>query len=293
MSNIVCFGEVLWDVFPTHQKIGGAPLNVALRLKSFGNKVAVISSVGKDSDGEKLLDFIKENNVNCDEIQLSNKYKTSHVKVVLDDKGSASYTIEQPCAWDFIKLTESSKYLVKASDAFIYGSLVARTEVSRITLIELLKYSKFKVLDVNLRSPHYEISFLKELMLKSDFIKFNDEEIIEFCEYYDFKSDSLEAQIKFVTKATNTNTICVTLGNEGAILYLDELFYRSFGYKVIAKDTVGAGDSFLATLIDGLLNNNDPLDTINKACAIGGLVASKDGANPIIHLAEVQSIMSL
>ena len=34
MSKIVCFGEVLWDVFPTHKKIGGAPLNVAIRLKS-------------------------------------------------------------------------------------------------------------------------------------------------------------------------------------------------------------------------------------------------------------------
>ncbi len=33
----VCFGEVLWDVFPDHKKIGGAPLNVALRLNSFGN----------------------------------------------------------------------------------------------------------------------------------------------------------------------------------------------------------------------------------------------------------------
>ncbi len=33
MARIVCFGEVLWDVFPTHKKIGGAPLNVASRLQ--------------------------------------------------------------------------------------------------------------------------------------------------------------------------------------------------------------------------------------------------------------------
>ena len=32
MAKITCFGEVLWDVFKTHEKIGGAPLNVALRL---------------------------------------------------------------------------------------------------------------------------------------------------------------------------------------------------------------------------------------------------------------------
>ena len=35
MPTVTCFGEILWDVFPSHKKIGGAPLNVALRLKSF------------------------------------------------------------------------------------------------------------------------------------------------------------------------------------------------------------------------------------------------------------------
>jgi fructokinase len=44
MSKVVCFGEVLWDVFPTHKTIGGAPLNVALRLHSLNNEVAIISS---------------------------------------------------------------------------------------------------------------------------------------------------------------------------------------------------------------------------------------------------------
>jgi fructokinase len=49
MVKIICFGEVLWDVFPTHKTIGGAPLNVALRLKSFGNDVLMISSIGNDT----------------------------------------------------------------------------------------------------------------------------------------------------------------------------------------------------------------------------------------------------
>ncbi|BAO76107.1 carbohydrate kinase family protein [Winogradskyella sp. PG-2] len=290
MKKIVCFGEILWDVFPAHKKIGGAPLNVALRLKSFGNEVVVISSVGQDSDGKKLLDFIKESNVNCDEIQVNKEYKTSHVKVMLDNKGSASYTIEKPCAWDYIKLTESSKRLVEESDAFIFGSLVTRIDFSRATLLELLEFSKFKVLDVNLRAPHYDIDFLKELMEKSDFIKFNDEELLEFCEYFNFKSDCIEEQIKFLSKVTNTSQICVTLGSEGAILFINNSFYRSLGYKVIVKDTVGSGDSFLATLIDGLLSNNQHQDSINLACIIGALVASKNGANPIIEINEIQSI---
>ena len=55
MSKIVCFGEVLWDIFLTHKKIGGAPLNVALRLQTFENEVALISCLGDDKLGNELL----------------------------------------------------------------------------------------------------------------------------------------------------------------------------------------------------------------------------------------------
>ena len=49
--KIVCFGETLWDIFPNGKRIGGAPLNVALRLHSLGNKVNIISRIGNDQDG--------------------------------------------------------------------------------------------------------------------------------------------------------------------------------------------------------------------------------------------------
>ena len=57
------------------------------------------------------------------------------------------------------------------------------------------------------------------------------------------------------------------------------------------KDTVGAGDSFLATLIYQLLNNASAHTALNNACAIGAIVASKEGANPIINNKEIQEIM--
>lgn len=55
MSRLVCFGKVLWDVFPTHRKIGGAPLNVANRLQLLGNEATMISAIGEGENGEKLL----------------------------------------------------------------------------------------------------------------------------------------------------------------------------------------------------------------------------------------------
>jgi fructokinase len=139
MANITCFGEVLWDVFPTHKKIGGAPLNVALRLQSLENKVAIITRIGEDSEGKEIKDFIEKRGVQTENIQIDTELKTGEVAVILDSKGTASYTINFPRAWDEIELTENAIEITKKSDAFIFGSLVARNEVSRNTLYQLLK----------------------------------------------------------------------------------------------------------------------------------------------------------
>ena len=84
MKNIVCFGEVLWDVFPDHKKIGGAPLNVGIRLQSLDNKVAIISSIGEDKKGKKIVRFIKKQGVAVNDIQVEGRLKTGKVMVTLN-----------------------------------------------------------------------------------------------------------------------------------------------------------------------------------------------------------------
>ena len=69
-TKIACFGEVLFDVFPTHRKIGGAPLNVGLRMASLGIDTQIISRIGQDEIGNELLDFVSQNGVSTDSIQI-------------------------------------------------------------------------------------------------------------------------------------------------------------------------------------------------------------------------------
>ena len=291
MSNIVCFGEVLWDVFPTYKKIGGAPLNVALRLDSFDNNLTMISSVGNDDNGNALLAYLDNIGFDNSHIQINKNFKTSEVIVSLDEEGSASYSIEFPCAWDYIVVNDAVLDAVKSADAFIFGSLITRHNVSYNTLLSLLNVAAFKIFDVNLRPPHYKINVLLELMQKANFIKFNDDELFEICRKLDFTSDNLEKNIEFISKKTNTDTICVTKGGKGAVIYKGKTFYNNPGYKVNVLDTVGAGDSFLASLINKLLKKETPQNAIDFACAVGALVASKDGANPIISSMDIESIM--
>lgn len=291
MKNIVCFGEVLWDVFPKHKKIGGAPLNVAIRLQSLGNKVSMISSVGEDTDGSEIVMFVNEHHVDIENIQVDTVLKTGSVAVTLDDEGSASYEIESPRAWDNIKLTEDAKNVTKLSDAFIYGSLASRESMTRNTLYQLLKIAKYKIFDVNLRKPHYSVAVLDCLMKQADFIKFNDDEILEIVNFYNPNISTIEDCMLYISKQTQTKSICVTKGRKGAVLYYHGEFYHNHGYKVTVVDTVGAGDSFLASLVNQLLNNTAPQKAIDFACAVGAVVASSEGANPKIEASTIEALM--
>lgn len=290
MSVFTCFGEVLWDVFPDHKKIGGAPLNVALRLKSFGNNVSIISAIGKDKLGIQLINYLKENKLNASNIQLKDNHQTGQVNVTLDQKGSASYEIKSSTAWDNIEVNKQNLERVKQSDVFIYGSLVCRNEVSKNTLFKLLEVAKFKVFDVNLRPPFFSFELLFDLMHSADFIKFNDEELEIILNKLNKNYTSIEDKMTYISNTFNATHVCVTRGDKGAILLANSNFYESLGFKVNVVDTVGAGDSFLATLLDKIINDKASNEAIDYACAVGAIVAASKGANPIILDENVTSL---
>lgn len=289
--QIVCFGEVLWDEFPDKKIIGGAPLNVALRLNSLGNKVKIISSVGNDSDGQLLLDYLKSHRLNSNGIQIDQQLPTGNVKVHLDENNTATYTISEPVAWDQILTLANDEISVSNADAFVFGSLASRNQQSKNTLSTLIKKANFKVFDANLRPPFYDLEFVTALMHKADMIKLNDEELEEIISYLNLGSSSIENEIKSLANFTSTAHICVTLGSKGALLYSDNKIYSNKGYSVIVKDTVGAGDSFLAFLIHQLLNEVPPQKALNQSCGMGALVASKNGANAIVNQEEIDELL--
>jgi fructokinase len=290
-KNVVCFGEVLWDVLPTEKIAGGAPMNVSIRLQSLGINAKMISKIGNDELGKELLNIIKEKNVDTSLIQTDFTHSTGEVLVKLDAKGSATYTIVYPSAWDSILITKENIDAVREADAFVFGSLASRNTISRNTLLTLLKEAKYKIFDINIRSPFYSIEFLKELMDLSDFVKLNDDELLKVAQALGSKTDTIEDNILFLSKLTNTKTICITKGKDGAILYTENQFYRNKGFAVTVADTIGAGDSFLAALLSEILHTNDYQKAVEFACAVGALVASCNGANPVITNKEIESML--
>ncbi len=284
----VSYGEILWDVFPDGKKLGGAPLNLCLRLKSLGVSVQMISRLGTDALAEETRAQLDLLNLPQNLIQEDDSLETGQVLVTLDDSGSATYEIKEPVAWDAIAISNENQKAVAHADLFIFGSLAARCETSHATLKELLPQSKYAVFDVNLRAPHYKMEYLVQFMKQAQMVKMNDEELEILVSHFGITSTTMEDQLARLSKETDTPLICVTLGKAGAVLYKDGNLHSHPGYPTNVVDTVGAGDSFLGGLLYQLFKEeSEPEYALGFACALGAMVAGKKGANPKITKDEI------
>ncbi len=286
-KEIVGFGEMLWDMLPAGKMPGGAPMNVAIHLKNFGNNVNLISKVGNDDMGIELLEFVESCGLPTHFIQKSETHLTGIVKVNLDNKNSVTYKIVEPVAWDYIELTEDALEIASKADCLIFGSLAARSAVTFNSLKELLNVSKYRVFDINLRKPFFEKSNIRFLLENTDLLKLNEDELEIVTGWFD-KTGTQQDKIEGISELFGIKTICVTLGERGAVLYHNNQFFFSEGFPVEVKDTIGSGDSFLASFISNFLRNEPIQDALTKACATGAMVAQQDGATPKVNEQDVQ-----
>jgi fructokinase len=278
-TQILCFGEILWDNLPSGPVPGGAPMNVALHLSRFGISSSVASSIGKDKKGTDLVAFLNQSGLRTDLIQVHESLPTSEVLVFLDEHNTASYEICEPVAWDGIKLTHELSNEAKASSAIVFGSLASRNSTTRNTLIKLLENDILKIMDVNLRPPYDTEANVKPLLEKSDIVKLNDEELMKITAWYNL-SGTLEERIMAFGKLLNLETLIVTMGKNGAfVLHKNELYHHN-GFKVATEDSVGAGDAFLAGFLAAFFDGKDLNTALTEASAIGAFVASQPGATP-------------
>jgi fructokinase len=150
-----------------------------------------------------------------------------------------------------------------------------------------------KIYDVNLRPPFDDAETIRYLATKSDLIKLNDEEL-EVVTHGVYPAMSLEKAAREYAAQVGCKRLCVTAGARGAGLLDVGKWYWVDGRSVVVKDTVGAGDSFLAALIHGLVGpTSRPPDAIlTRACRLGEFVASSDGATPHYTVAPDGTVYS-
>lgn len=277
-------------MLPSGKMPGGAPLNVGIHLKNFGHRVSMISRVGTDDLGYGLLDYISECGLETTYIQQGLTHLTGVVKVNLDDASNVSYKIVHPVAWDYIMPDPKATEAVKEADVFVFGSLAARSEQTFSTLKGLLPHAKLRVLDINLRPPWYSGDTLAYLLTHTDVLKMNHHELDEIAGLF-FDRGTPAQNLETIAQAFELQMVCITLGENGALLYHKGSIYKSEGYRVQIRDTIGSGDSFLASLISDILEDVPLQEAIERACAVGALVAMHHGATPGVTASQIDALM--
>jgi fructokinase len=290
--RVICFGEVLWDILPSGAVPGGAPMNVAYHLHKLGKNPALIARIGSDEKGQQLVEIFKAHGVCTDFFQIDDEHQTGKVFAEPNEINEVVYDIVKPVAWDFIAWHDEYAGLVADADYFVFGSLAARSHESKQTLLKLLEAAKIKVLDINLRSPHYDQRIVEELLRKTDFLKLNLSELELICNWYsnNISNRRIADQVAIIADKFHIRNIVVTMGGDGAFMYLDGNTYTHRGISVKVNDTVGSGDAFLAGLLSRVMEGDDPSQALNFANAMGAFIATQTGACPDYELADVDRL---
>jgi fructokinase len=288
--SVVCYGEILWDVLPDDTVPGGAPMNVAYHLNKLGIPPALITRVGLDNEGKKLILLMEKNGISTDFFQMDFERNTGKVIAVTDGKEDVVYDILKPVAWDYISWDDHFASLVSQAAYFVYGSLSARSEESRDTLFCLLEAAKYKVLDINLRSPHYSRKILEKLLNEANLLKINLAELELVTGWFSgYKTE--RDRIRIMQDKFQLADIVLTRGSNGSVLYTGGQFYEHPGFTIRLADTIGSGDAFLAGLISQLSRGAEAPGALEFASALGALIASYTGPCPQYNTEEIQGLI--
>ncbi len=291
---ILCYGEVLWDSLPHGLFPGGAPINVAYHLKQLGWRSIPVTAVGADFLGHELVRRLERWGLETAYVAVLSNKATGAVQVQLGPHGIPTYTILEDVAWDWLEMKPALLELAPRCAAIIYGTLAQRCEHNRQQLARLRKHAKGSrfIYDVNLRPPFDSPDLVWELARETDLIKLNHEELIRLLdERYD--SAQLEEAARAFATRTGCPSVCVTAGPRGAGWLTGGAWHWEESRPVTVKDTIGAGDSFLAALVDGWLENAlAAAEVLSRACRLAEYVASCDGATPAYRVTSEGRVMS-
>ena len=273
-------GEVLFDVYASGPRLGGAPANFAFHCAQNGLKAAVISSVGDDELGEKAREQLSLRFLPA--LLLPNEHQTGFVKVDIHRKGVPSYTFAEDTAYDHIPLTESAMEMVRSLDLICFGTLAQRGEVSRraiMALLDAMPKRSLRVFDVNLRSDYYSREVIEDSLRRTDILKCNEDELPVLCRMEGLRGNDPDKFNRFLRKMGIFCFIYTEGARQSSVWLNDE---KSVFPPVPVKvtDTVGAGDAFTATLVSQLMLGRSLRSAHRTAVFVASHVCTQKGAMP-------------
>lgn len=292
MSIWVC-GEVLIDLLPGNPErlvvVGGGPANTAKALARLGHDVEFIDGISTDAYGKSVRAELLRDGVGLD-LALTSDLPTCTATVSLSHDGSASYEFlikdTATFAFDNSWLPDPEKY---KPEVLQIGTLVTIIEPSASVLYDwAVKVSEFApiVFDPNIRTS-----------VVTDFIKYRDEveKWIKISSVVKFSEDDIAALypnedpigIAKVCLEKGVQLVVITRGANGLVGVTIDGVVEVPGIKVAVVDTVGAGDTVGAIIVEaviqiGILNlsGSKLREVLHRAAVAAAITCSRAGAQP-------------
>ncbi len=276
-QQVVVFGEVLFDCFPTgEQVLGGAPFNVAWHLEALGAHPCFVSAIGKDELGQQILAAMNDWGMRTDGVQVDSEHATGMVEVQISD-GQPSYHISENVAYDHIR----SALLPESCDDFIlyHGTLALRHQQSRCAFDDLTDRKGCALfVDVNLRAPWWNRNDVLRVIAGARWAKMNADELAVL----GFDNPDTDVAMAELMSQSSLEQLIVTRGADGALVRTRSGEIIPVAAPPVKRhiDTVGAGDAFAAVYLQGLLNGRAIEDNITMAQQLAADIIGMRGAIP-------------
>ena len=288
MSIWVC-GEVLIDELPSGAVVGGGPANTAKALARLGHEVAFIDGISTDAYGVKARAELVADGV---DLSLSNSsdLPTAVAVVTLAGDGQASYEfkLDKTATFDFDKswLPDPSRY---KPQVLHIGTLATLIQPGADVLFDwALACAEFApvVFDPNIRPQVMSdrekyVAIVQKWVGISSVVKLSDD---DFKWLYPGKSPESIAEQWL---QGGVALVVMTRGADGLIGYTSDGVVEVAGEKINVVDTVGAGDTVGAIIVqglitDGLLNMRGSVlkDVLHRAAVAAAITCSRAGAQP-------------
>jgi len=283
LKNVTAIGEILYDIYPGKKCLGGAPFNFIYHVWKLCGKANFISSVGRDENGDEIIDYLNRIGFDTKYISVDDQHPTGTVLVKLRDDKTPQFTISSECSYDFITLDDAARRVIETGTDLIYfGTLSQRSPVTGNTIRSLFTLNKNFFCDLNLRHDFFSVEMIEEALRVSDVVKVNSDELGKIESLFGLSTNTGDAVASLINNF-RISLLAVTDGENGAWLFSpnDSDSYKPSATKIV--DTLGAGDAYAAVLCLGFLMDL-PLKVINKAandfaadiCSVPGALPKDD-----------------
>ena len=272
MRKVIGIGETILDIIfrgeqPTAAVPGGSVFNGIVSLGRIGVPICFISETGNDHVGNIILNFMRENNIPTDHVNVFPDGKSPVSLAFLNDRSDAEYIFYK----DYPKQRlEVPMPVINQDDILIFGSYYSLNPALRERMVEFLEYAKERkaiiYYDPNFRKAHaHEAIYLTPTILENleyaDIVRGSDEDFLNIFGKTDVNRVYSD-HIKFYCER-----FISTHGANGVNLYTNKLSEHFDTDPIDPVSTIGAGDNFNAGIIYGLLKYNigyHDLPTLSK-----------------------------